>query len=32
MLSKFEGDAVFAFGPDDELELRGGPLLTRLTA
>jgi hypothetical protein len=32
VLSKFEGDAVFAFGPDGELELRGGPLLARLTA
>ncbi len=32
VLSKFEGDAVFAFGPDDDLELRGGPLLIRLNA
>jgi hypothetical protein len=32
VLSKLEGDAVFAFAPDDELSVRGQSLMDRLTA
>ncbi len=31
VLSKFEGDAVFAFAPDDELQLRGPSVVSCLT-